>query len=53
MEKSDEFVNLLENDRQKLKLSIEKEKALNDGHIRQYEKIKESEAEIRVELHKL
>ena len=41
MEKSDEFVNLLETDREKLKVSLEKEKALNDGHIRQYEKLKE------------
>ena len=41
MEKSDEFVNLLEADREKLKVSLEKEKALNDGHIRQYEKLKE------------
>lgn len=41
MEKSDEFVNLLETDREKLKVTLEKEKALNDGHIRQYEKLKE------------
>ena len=45
MEKSDEFVNLLETDRQKLKLALEKEKALNDGQVRQYEKLKRETSE--------
>ena len=40
MEKSDEFVNLLETDRQKLKLQLEEEKTLTDATKRQYEKVK-------------
>jgi len=40
MEKSDEFVNLLETDRQKLKLQVEEEKTLTDTASRKYEKLK-------------
>ena len=45
MEKSDEFVNLLETDRQKLKLELEEEKTLTDSSKRQYEKLKRETTE--------
>ena len=45
MEKSDEFVNLLETDRQKLKLQLEEEKTLADNTKRVYEKLKKETSE--------
>ena len=45
MEKSDEFVNLLETDRQKVKLQLEEEKTINDANTRQYEKLKRETTE--------
>ncbi|CAG5099602.1 Oidioi.mRNA.OKI2018_I69.XSR.g16596.t2.cds [Oikopleura dioica] len=45
MDKSDEFVNLLEADRQKMKLLLEEEKTRYDGISRNYEKLKKDSSE--------
>lgn len=45
MEKSDEFVNLLETDRQKLKLALEEEKTRTDSSKRCLEKLKRESTE--------
>ena len=45
MEKSDEFVNLLETDRQKLKLALEEEKTRTDSSKRSLEKLKRESTE--------
>ena len=45
MEKSDEFVNLLETDRQKLKLALEEEKTRTDSSKRSLQKLKQESTE--------